>query len=511
MLSIRPVELFRGVAKGAVKFFAGNPIDASSELPDIASAVGLKNRPEDKIWILALRSLERALTILLEEQFEHEDIERIDIHAASFVGLNDEVVLELRHDFLQRPDRSPVVAALREDAIQWLEVLGLDAAVSQNLANRLDAVFSRALHDEWRANPSYYEEIESALDSPFAKAAEMERAWSRYLSHLISMSKERVFDESFGLDAIYIWPRAHYSLTYRGPSEAQFVTPDEGRRVNHVCSLREHLRGWLEKREADDSIRVVSGGPGAAKSSFAKMLAAELAAEGRRVLFVPLHLIELESSLSKAVGDYLREAAYFDESPLENLSDESSMLLVLDGLDELQMQGKAAQDVAQSLVLDLTRLSDRVNATGCKLQTLLTGRELAVQSAESIFKAEGQVLHMVTYYVKPAERREFDDPRGLLKVDQRNTWWKLFGTATGQRYTRIPPELKGGEIGEVTSQPLLNYLVALSYVRGEVKLATTTSVNDVYADLLEAVYERGFRKIDTHRSSKLSIQTSLGF
>jgi len=47
---------------------------------------------------------------------------------------------------------------------------------------------------------------------------------------------------------------------------------------------------------------------------------------------------------------------------------------------------------------------------------------------------------------------------------------------------------------EITAQPLLNYLVALSLEGGKLQFSEETNLNEIYGDLLEAVYERGYEK-----------------
>lgn len=64
----------------------------------------------------------------------------------------------------------------------------------------------------------------------------------------------------------------------------------------------------------------------------------------------------------------------------------------------------------------------------------------------------------------------------------------------------MPSSLRKGELNEVTSQPLLNYLVSLAYKRG-IRLDESTNVNSVYEDLLKAVYARAWAR-HSHPSVK---------
>src|SRR6185369_10437488 len=66
--------------------------------------------------------------------------------------------------------------------------------------------------------------------------------------------------------------------------------------------------------------------------------------------------------------------------------------------------------------------------------------------------------------------------------------------AVGRAYEGLPDALSRGDLEEVTAQPLLNYLVALSLTREKLDFSKTVNLNAVYADLLAAVYERAYER-----------------
>src|SRR5690606_19492396 len=86
----------------------------------------------------------------------------------------------------------------------------------------------------------------------------------------------------------------------------------------------------------------------------------------------------------------------------------------------------------------------------------------------------------------------YDDPHFLLEEDQRKIWWRQYGHATGKKYENIPIDLNRDDLHEITSQPLLNYLVALSFIRGELDFSQQVNLNTIYEDLLKAIYERAY-------------------
>ncbi|MEH1905401.1 MAG: pentapeptide repeat-containing protein [Nostoc sp.] len=79
----------------------------------------------------------------------------------------------------------------------------------------------------------------------------------------------------------------------------------------------------------------------------------------------------------------------------------------------------------------------------------------------------------------------------MLQQDQRQIWWQKYGNASGRGYDCLPEELNRNNFTEITAQPLLNYLVALSFDQQK-KFPTDGNLNAIYANLLTAVYQRGW-------------------
>ncbi|MEA5466767.1 pentapeptide repeat-containing protein [Leptothoe sp. PORK10 BA2] len=137
-----------------------------------------------------------------------------------------------------------------------------------------------------------------------------------------------------------------------------------------------------------------------------------------------------------------------------------------------------------------------------RLQVLMSGREVAVQES---FRDPCQILHVLPYFVPEGNREEengepYVDPKELLIHDQRDDWWQKYSAATQGSHGSLPPELNQGNLTEITAQPLLNYLVALSYVQGKLTVSDETNLNTVYADLLNSVYERGYDDNRRHQA-----------
>jgi uncharacterized protein YjbI with pentapeptide repeats len=229
------------------------------------------------------------------------------------------------------------------------------------------------------------------------------------------------------------------------------------------------------------------------------MLASELSQScGYPVLFIPLHQFDLTADLRSAVQGFIGNSRYLEGNPLDASNGEDRLLIIFDGLDELAEQGKNAAEIAKNFVEWVIRDITHHNAQGRKRQVLITGRDLAVQSSLSSFRGPKQVYHLLPYYV----REKLSDKNNLLKTDLRDIWWQRYGVANGKLYPAMPKQLKFEKLDEITSQPLLNYLVALSFEEGKLEFNEQTNLNKIYQDLLSAVYKRQYDSSGVHKSAK---------
>jgi uncharacterized protein YjbI with pentapeptide repeats len=304
-----------------------------------------------------------------------------------------------------------------------------------------------------------------------------------------------MFLEAFSLKRVYVPLRAYYKRKVERQN-AEEVEPRLTNRENVervVIELDKELETWLNQAKKDDAIRLISGSPGSGKSSFAKMFAANLAETDKiRVLFIPLHHFNPADDLIDAVGKFVHTDGILPHNPLAADYRDSRLLIIFDGLDELAMQGKIAEKIAQDFVREVQRTVDRLNQRELWLQVLIAGRELAVQANETDFRKEGQILHVLPYFVPEEKRKNYVDTNQLLEQDQRQNWWQNYGAVSGYGYTGLPNELNQGNLTDITAQPLLNYLVALSLRRGKLTFSKDTNLNAIYNDLLKAIYERGW-------------------
>ncbi len=504
-------DFFKSMTKAVLRGATASYSRALGDMVDALASVGFIQDCGEVAWLLIQRSLLQAVHDLLKENealiYRDADNPMVILSRRGLPPDDPDAVtarldlsleqgeITIDENFFQSPRTLPVLEQFKTPFKQWLELFGLNGAEADSIANRLPSYFVHALNEQWRARPEDYKCLKEAFDTPFTKAGAAEQAWQSYAALLQKQVDEPMFVEAFSLRQVYVPLRAYYFEKTAAEKDAMLdpraTEPTNAKRI--VIDLAKELDSWLTNNDPSDAVRVISGGPGSGKSSFTKMLSAKLAEQNaRRVLFVPLHLLELSDDLEEAVRKFIR---YIDRdltNPLDPEENAVSSLIIFDGLDELAMQGKIAAELAQQFVREVRDKIERLNYRGSRLKVLISGRELAVQSNTADFKKPKQIMHALPYFVSEDSRKEYHDSQNLLEQDQRQQWWANYGRVSGNKYEGLPEELGRDELSEITSQPLLNYLVALSFTRGKVDLATESNLNVVYRDLLKAVYDRGW-------------------
>jgi uncharacterized protein YjbI with pentapeptide repeats len=501
-------EFFKSLGKVVGHGYTKNAGRSISSGIDAASAIELGNDYGGIAWLLIFRSLLQAAATLVEENEElllrdssnprviqykrgtpPDDPEAFTLLLE--VSL-EKMQLTIDEHFFNYPENLPILEYLKTPFSQWLEAFGLSAPQAASIADHLPGYFVYALNEQWREQADEYALLQKAFDTPFTRAGAKEQAWSQYSAWLRKQVDEPMFGEAFSLRQVYVPLRGYYEEKIEGAKSER--GSDQSKRVKKiVVELEQALTAWVHKADPADYLRVISGGPGYGKSSFTKMFASRISGgSALRVLFVPLHLIDPSDDLIEAVGNYVSMGQILPHNPLDSEEGEARLLIIFDGLDELTMQGKLAAETAQQFVAEVQRKAELLNSKkNPKLRVIISGRDLAVQANAGVLRKPQQILHVLPYYIPLGTRREeYVDRPNLLGEDQRQQWWKLYGEATGKAYPGMPSELNRDDFVEVTSQPLLNYLVALSYERKVLNLAEESNLNRIYEDLLKAVYDR---------------------
>jgi uncharacterized protein YjbI with pentapeptide repeats len=490
-------SLFSTLGKAALNGAFLQWDDLAENGVEVLDALGLSRTPGELAGLLIIRSLMEAMKGLLKSNADllPQAVEKLPLKEL-YTEITDslqEQELILDRDFFEHPERLPIVAPIQAAFLRWLTTNNLitNSQEAQSLSNRLPAYFVSALQEQWKDKRDEYSLLLDEIDTPFNNAWKRERGWLHYRAWLQKQIDEPIFWEAFSLKQIYVPLRGFYE------EEEIKATPDidyhrEPSFKRIVIKLQEQLETWLEAAKSDDAIRLLTGGPGSGKSSFCKVFAAQQARLEKQVLYIPLHRLSFSTDLVTAVKTFVQHDGFLPENPLEPSDQDLQLLIIFDGLDELSMQGKIAQEVAHNFINEVREQVKSFNQNKTRLQVLISGRDVVVQSNKNNFKKPQQIITILPYWVDKSDN--FSDVDNLLKVDQRHQWWQQYGQAKGKNYAQLPPELSGENLQEITAQPLLNYLIALTFERGEVQFSQETNLNNIYDNLLKAVYERGYEK-----------------
>jgi len=502
-IKVNPKSLFMSLGKAAINgaFLKWDELAKSGV--EVLDALGLEKEPGEIAGLLIVRSLMQAMQDLLREN--RELVQQPDNLQGLYQQLNSSLAsgeLVINQEFFLRPQQLPIVQTAKTGFLQWLEEFVEKPVEAQKISDRLPTYFIFALNDQWVKHSQDYLVLKEVLDTPFTQASKREQGWLRYRAWLQKRVEEPMFLEAFSLKQVYVPLRAYYEREVKCPPEQRLeggiVESNDKERV--VVNLNKELETWLQEAKSDDAIRLISGGPGSGKSSFGKIFTAQLAEKGEiTVLFIPLHLFKLSDDLVRAIGEFVQVEGFLPHNPLDRSDGESRLLVIFDGLDELSMQGKIAAEAAREFIEEVRLKVNQFNQHHTRLQVLISGREVVVQANRSKFRQPQQLLYLLPYFLTEEEKEDFVDEQKLLKQDQRQLWWQSYGKAKGRDHTGLPPELNRDNLLEITTQPLLNYLVALSIERDKLQFSEDTNLNQIYEDLLEAVYERGYENNRYHR------------
>lgn len=384
----------------------------------------------------------------------------------------------------------------------------LQAQFSQSLENGLSRLITR--------QPEYFSPILDALTGPLAENTKRNEAWLRYRSELINGFEEATLfgqDELTGprLSEVYLplrcwWEEENKRRVAAGRLDVYETREKINKHPNtaHVCMLHAEVLRWLEEGNDKNRIKLISGGPGSGKSTFAKYLASYLAVQQKwRPVLIPLQRISLEGQFENELDDFLRRtSAAFDADARPILgqvdSDNSrTWVFIFDGLDELAKEGTESENAAQIFASVLNTWQSQL-PTNARLKILVLGRAPSMQSARERLALGGQGTLYVEdmlpkdslFAVRDRHMLEISDPDGLLNEDQRSSFWARWAIATGSDPEKVPEALEVKELEDLSAEPLLAYLLIYSGYVEENWEEAADNRNKIYDAIFEKIWQR---------------------
>jgi uncharacterized protein YjbI with pentapeptide repeats len=483
-------ESFKASAKLLVDFYFKNQNNIGIDFADLLASVGFgqKITPESLAGLLINRALIQAMAGIISTYCK----EWKQLNPVERTGLNEHLLsqipiegsnIEIDRDFLERPETFGGLAEAQTWMELWLQDLVASAADVRAMSVRLPSYFTCALHDELRENRDKYQPLTTHFaDTLVSDAYQREMGWRRYTAWLDKQLDEPIFAETFGIRPLYV-PLCAYYIEKKEIDRQDSSKTEETR---HARDLESAMDEWLADGKAP-RLRLISGGPGSGKSTFTKWWAARVAATGNfKVWHIALNHLNFTGDLEGKLKDFATKDPYLKGNPL----DEPKLLIIFDGLDELALSGKVGLAAAENFTEQICTL---VQANSQHLKVLISGRDAIVHSQINKFSKPEQIWHLLPYYLSENTVKQYQsEPQNLLKKDCRDTWWQQYGRLKGKNYEGLPQSLRINSLDEITSQPILNYLVAISDYFLQNKIDEETTRNQIYQSLLQKVYERGW-------------------
>ena len=369
-LSLSPKAFFCSLGKAAISGVASDGKGIAENILGAANEIGLLEKPENRAWLLIYKSLLQTLSELINE---YKEFFRAKLDEQAQQGLAAElekalnaIEVGLDASFFDSPHKLPLLEDIKPCLIIWLMGLGMSNAEAISLHLRLKKRFVLALHHQWLTAPNDYAGIEEALNSPFVTATKAQRGWMQYNAWLQEQANERMFAEAFSLSEVFVPLRADYKEKKNGEKQPEDGRLDDPEIKRIVVDLHLEMETWVRNFDSANAVRIICGGPGSGKSSFAKMFAAFVAREIEEVpvIFIPLHHFDPSDDLISAVEQFIKGERFLTGSPLDATEGEKRIVIIFDGLDELSMQGKAAAETAQFFIEEVIAKINRLMAKG---------------------------------------------------------------------------------------------------------------------------------------------------
>ncbi|MDR6103429.1 hypothetical protein QE369_003626 [Agrobacterium larrymoorei] len=483
----------------------------------------LTGTPDDTVgsraWVWAFKTITYAVADALKAQQgraplsrqKDDAVKKFLATACDFEGQ------QLTASALANPGLSPIFDKARQEFgnLVLQATTGADIGLEtlyENFNESLRASSNRAVAED----PTYFKAIEDALTGLAGEGTRRDAHWARH-AHWISQqfTDTPVFspdeDEVIPLEKVYLPLRCYWHQSVKREQESG---NERSEFHAHVGELHSVVHAWLNTDPRREPIRVVTGGPGSGKSSFARAFAHEVIKQGKhRVLFMQMQHMSVTGSLQDDIARYVdrRDTATgksgspgLPGNPFDwRKSDEKPILLIFDGLDELSTKEEDGERYARELLLALKLMLSPINTDGTPVRALVLGRNVACQAALAAANMSTHCLLNVapiarmtadTLHPSSGTPSDVHDPEQLVGKDQREEYWQKWAPLKGLDPKKIPNVITAKSMEELNVEPLLLHLLMISSYSGDDWEIAANNKNVVYEDILLKIFERNKNK-----------------
>ena len=363
-----------------------------------------------------------------------------------------------------------------------LQQAGLNADESQILTKRVAANTHRYLIEAWAVSGDAMKELGQPSFSEWREDQNKYQSIDKYLQEQIaSLPQKPVFAENFSFKDIYV------------PLKAKPIDQNGNLVKNtEAFDLETWAKDLLEDEKKQDRVMFIEAGPGRGKSVFCRMFA-DWVRQHLHPVWTPV-LIRLRDipTLQKSFRETLKEAvtAGFASDNGWLMDRNTRYLFLLDGFDELLMEGRSSGGLEQFLKQVGQFQRDCQQSSEMRHRVLITGRTLALRGIE----------RQMPDNLERVEIQVMDDE---LQQQWLSKWSAKFGaekTSAFQNFLqdeRCPKQVKS----DLAREPLLLYLLAAMHRDGRLKVEDFQGTNSTQAKIL--IYNQAVNWVLTEQRSKL--------
>ncbi|MEP6517013.1 pentapeptide repeat-containing protein [Microcoleus vaginatus] len=365
-----------------------------------------------------------------------------------------------------------------------LEQAGLNADEAKILTKRVAANTHRYLIEAWAVCGDAMKHLGQPSISEWREEQEKYHSIDNYLQEQIaSLPLQPVFTENFSFKDIYV------------PLKARPI--DKNGAVNKRATAFD-LESWAKQLLADENkqnlVMFVEAGPGRGKSVFCRMFA-DWVRQNLHPVWTPV-LIRLRDipKLQQSFRETLKEAVNAGFASDDGwLTDRNRRcLFLLDGFDELLMEGRSSGGLEQFLKQVGQFQRDCQQSSEMRHRVLITGRTIALQGIE----------RQMPDNLERVEIQVMDDG---LQQQWLSKWEAQFGEEKTSAFQQLlqneccPENVKS----ELSREPLLLYLLAAMHRDKTLKVEDFQGTNSTQAKIL--IYNKTVNWVLTEqRSDKLN-------
>ncbi|MFB8793821.1 MAG: pentapeptide repeat-containing protein [Microcoleus sp.] len=363
-----------------------------------------------------------------------------------------------------------------------LQQAGLNADESQILTKRVAANTHRYLIEAWAVSGDAMKELGQPSFSEWREDQQKYQSIDKYLQKQIaSLPLESVFAENFSFKDIYV------------PLKAKPIDQNGNLVKNtEAFDLETWAKDLLEDEKKQDLVMFIEAGPGRGKSVFCRMFA-DWVRQHLHPVWTPV-LIRLRDipTLQKSFRETLKEAvnAGFASDNGWLMDRNTRYLFLLDGFDELLMEGRSSGGLEQFLKQVGQFQRDCQQSSEMRHRVLITGRTLALQGIE----------RQMPDNLERVEIQVMDDE---LQQQWLSKWSAKFGAEKTSAFhnflqdERCPQQVKS----DLAREPLLLYLLAAMHRDGRLKVEDFQGTNSTQSKFL--IYNQAVNWVLTKQRSKL--------